>query len=607
MVWKGWAILLAVIPMHAAGTYVGAAACAKCHEGAHKTWSQSRHSKMLQPATAQGVKGDFARGRVVLRGKSYTLLQRAGAYYIRETYLTGKTQEHHIDYTLGNRRIQHYLTTLPDGRVILLPPTWDVRRKQWFHNLDIDDPEEVPGVQVQLWNKSCYSCHVSREEKNFNLEKIEYKTSWLDFGINCERCHAPGSDHAAKYATSPPAPGADSIVTQSRLDPMRNTSICAQCHSFRDIYQDGFTAGSDYYDHFLPVLDYGLPTQEDPAYWPDGRTRRFSNDAFGLWMSKCFMKGGATCLSCHAVPHNTDIDKNPQLRPDGNAICGQCHAALEKSVASHSHHAAKSAGSSCVECHMPRSVISIKAEIRDHSMTVPVPENTIRHKIPNACNYCHKEKTPQWAAAQIKQWYGHTPGEKLILRADAFTEGRNGDPDAVPKLLAILGDAGEDHLTRANAAGHLGRFSPYNARAYSALRDALADREALVRAVAVLSIRATPSQRPEVIAAVTRLLGDPVNIVRVAALVGLVSLGVRQLPGEDGERFERVKRVYEARAQLNSDDAEQQVAVGKFFYLAGDMARAKAAFQDALRLNPEYPLAQQMLQTLARQAPTPPQ
>ena len=181
----------------AAPTYVGEAVCAKCHDTS--VWGQSRHSKMVQPATEQGVRGDFARARVVLRGKPYLLEHRGSEYFITETYLTPKPQRHKVQYTLGNRRIQHYLTTLADGKVIVLPPTWDILRKQWFHNLDIGDPEEEPGVLVQVWNKQCYSCHVSREQKHFDPQQARYDTTWIDFGINCERCHGPGSAHVARY------------------------------------------------------------------------------------------------------------------------------------------------------------------------------------------------------------------------------------------------------------------------------------------------------------------------------------------------------------------------------------------------------------------------
>ncbi len=88
---------------------------------------------MLQPAKLATVKGDFARSQITLRGLTYRLRQDRGVSYVTESYLSGKEQEHRVDYTLGSRRIQHYLTTLSDGRIIVLPPSWDVSRKEWFH------------------------------------------------------------------------------------------------------------------------------------------------------------------------------------------------------------------------------------------------------------------------------------------------------------------------------------------------------------------------------------------------------------------------------------------------------------------------------------------
>ena len=574
---------------HAAPTYVGALACAKCHAETHRKWSQSRHSKMVQPATPAAVKGDFARGQVKLRDQPYGLRERDGVYYITESYLSGKPQEHRIDYTLGNRRIQHYLTTLEDGRVIVLPPSWDVLRKDWFHNLDIADPDETEGVLVQVWNKSCHSCHVSQQEKNFDTEKIQYKTAWLDFGTNCERCHGPASEHVARYSSvTPPKGPARDVVMQTRLDPARNTMVCAQCHSFRDIYKTGYSAGADYYDYFLPILEYDQPIDKDPAYWADGRTRRFSNDAFGLWQSECFLKGGATCVGCHGNGHEPEIDKNPQLRPDASALCTGCHAAIGKDVQAHTHHAPASAGSSCVDCHMPRTVYSIKAEIRDHSMSIPVPENTIRHGIPNACNICHKDRDAAWSVKQMDAWYGERSRQKLIRRADAFAQARVGNPRAIPNLLDILKEPAEGPLVRANAAGHLSRFS-YDPTVFAALQRALSDSQPLVRAVAALRLNPGPADREAAVTALTRSLADADTPVRVGAAVSLIGLGVKQLPGEDGKRFEQAKATFRARAEQNSDDAEQEFAAGRFYLLTEDPARAIRAFEASVKLDPAIP------------------
>jgi hypothetical protein len=543
---------------------------------------------MVQPATKESVQGDFKLARVKLRGADYGLRGRDGVFYITESYLTGKPQEHRVDYTLGNRRIQHYLTTLADGKVIVLPPSWDIVRKGWFHNLDIADPDEVEGVQVQIWNKMCYSCHVSQQEKNFDVEKNEYKSAWLDFGTNCERCHGPGSDHVAHYSSATTQKPVNDIVVQTRLDATRNTMICAQCHSFRDTFAKGYTAGADYYNYFLPILEYNQPRDKDPAYWADGRTRRFSNDAFGLWQSECFLKGGATCVACHSSVHEVEIEENPQLRPTANALCTRCHTVIGEAIPAHTHHAAGSAGSSCIECHMPRTVFSIKAEIRDHSMSIPVPENTIHHGIPNACNLCHNDRDADWSLKKMNAWYGDGSRQKLIRRADAFALARHGDARAIEKLLAILAAPAEGPLVRANAAGYLGQFS-IDPTVSAALERALTDSEPVVRAVAALRIQPGSADRDAAAKALVQSLGDSVTTVRIAAAASLVSLGIKQLPGEDGERFERAKELFRARAEANSDDAEQEIGAGRFYFLIGDTARAISAFRTSLRIDPESP------------------
>jgi tetratricopeptide (TPR) repeat protein len=77
--------------------------------------------------------------------------------------------------------------------------------------------------------------------------------------------------------------------------------------------------------------------------------------------------------------------------------------------------------------------------------------------------------------------------------------------------------------------------------------------------------------------------------VRIGAAVGLVSLGIHQLPGENGQRFEQAKQLFRNRADLDSDDPGQELASGKFYLLDGDPSRAIAAFRTCLKLDPTAP------------------
>lgn len=614
---KGFAFLLgftflAMFALPAPGQYsgyVGTAACSKCHVEISRHWEHSLHGEMMRPARTTTVEGDFTQGKIVLHASTYLLRQQSGNYFITESDLTGTPQEHKVEYTLGRHRVQHYLTTLADGRIIVLPPTWDNVGRKWIHDVDLGNPEEDPAVEIQTWNKTCYSCHVSGEKKNFNTEQLRYATTWQDFGVSCERCHGPGKEHVAaaraKLTNSDRVAAADksaidkSIVNPAKLDPTRSTMVCAQCHSFRDIYVDDFKPGSTYYDYFLPVMEHRLPDSNDPAYWPDGRPRWLSNEVIALWQSQCFLKGGASCVTCHSEAHDINVDHNPQLRAENGKLCLRCHTRIAARVVAHTHHGQNSAGSSCLACHMPQTVVGIAATFHDHSMSIPAPENTLRHGIPNACNLCHKDKGADWAMLQMNEWYGQQSRQVMVERADAFTGARKGDASVIPALLRILSDPSGGPILRANAAGYLAAF-PNDPEAYNAVFHSFSDPEPLVRATAAFDLRPRAAQREEVAPQLIALLHDPAATVRMSAAIALVAMGVRQLPGEDGQRFEQAKEFYHARAELNADDAHQQLAAGSFYFLAGEMDRAVNAFRASLNLDPKIPAKYVLAQALAQ-------
>jgi hypothetical protein len=237
---------------------------------------------------------------------------------------------------------------------------------------------------------------------------------------------------------------------------------------------------------------------------------------------------------------------------------------------------------------MPRNVVSIKAKIRDHGIGLPAPENTERHGIPNACNNCHQDRTPAWAAAAIDSWFPGSRRKKLLDRADIFTAARaKSGPEVVGRLIGLAANESEPPLIRANAVGYLGSF-PSDPRVAPALLRASASKEPLIRAIAMAQIgKLDPSRSASVAPFLIAALDDEVATVRMGAAFSLLSLGIQKLDGEAGARFERAKSIYVGRARTSPDHAPTQLALGKFHLQNHDLASAAAAFEASLKLDPD--------------------
>jgi hypothetical protein len=106
-------------------------------------------------------------------------------------------------------------------------------------------------------------------------------------------------------------------------------------------------------------------------------------------------------------------------RKPAAVVCLDCHtpgspngphsATLEQ----HTHHAANSAGSSCIACHMPKIAQTIgDVNVRSHTFRFVTPARTEGNKVPNACNVCHTDKTTEWSTTALKSWVERLPWRK---------------------------------------------------------------------------------------------------------------------------------------------------------------------------------------------------
>jgi hypothetical protein len=91
----------------------------------------------------------------------------------------------------------------------------------------------------------------------------------------------------------------------------------------------------------------------------------------------------------------------------GDGACLQCHPAYAdgEQLTRHTHHALKSSGSRCTNCHMSYTTWGLLGAIRSHTVDSPDVATTIATGRPNACNQCHLDRTLSWTARTLHDWY----------------------------------------------------------------------------------------------------------------------------------------------------------------------------------------------------------
>lgn len=309
-----------------------------------------------------------------------------------------------VTYTYGSKWKQRYFTRRGDD-LFVLPAQWDVQNRQWrryFPSRGSDwwtehypeDPMRRPTGPL------CDGCH----SVNYNIT-TKTVTEW---NVGCESCHGPGGTHLIE-------PINGNIVNPEKLDNVRADDVCIQCHSqgqarnnpIGDVYYDwpvGYRPGTRLSDVWM--LDPAHLGEETFTHWPEGsahKNRMQGND----WVQGQMYVKGVRCYACHDV-HGTEYEAD--VRAPGNEVCTECHTAQLQpgppgSLEYHTQHTADSKGSSCVACHMPsiaRTVSNIN--VRSHTFRFVSPADTLRYGVPNACNNCHTDETPEWAVNALETW-----------------------------------------------------------------------------------------------------------------------------------------------------------------------------------------------------------
>jgi predicted CXXCH cytochrome family protein len=376
-------------PGGSAGEYVGSETCKSCHADIYDRWKKTPMANVVRDPHQhpEAIIPDFSKP---------------------DPLLTFSKDD--IALVYGSVWKQRYFTKVGSD-YFPFPAQWDLTHKMWrpyFVENGADwwatlfPPDNFQRPTGQL----CDGCH----SVNYDIATKKL-TEW---NVGCESCHGPGGDHVKN-------PVRQTVINPARLDYVRATDTCIQCHSqgrppsnpINGKYYDwpaGFHMGLELSNFWR--LEQRKLGDTSFYYFPDGTAHKNRMQGNDFTQSLMYTRG-VTCFSCHDV-HGTA--NAAELREPSSQMCLACHGPNTQngprttSIEEHTHHKANSAGSQCIACHMPKIEQTIAdVNVHAHTFRFITPAETDAYKTPNACNSCHSDKSTAWASAALKSWTNRSP------------------------------------------------------------------------------------------------------------------------------------------------------------------------------------------------------
>ena len=446
--------------------YSGAESCRECHAENYESWSTHPHRFMNAYANESTVKGDFS-GNATIRylGGLGEFYQENGEYRMKLTR-DKITRVYVINQTIGSRFTQYYV-----GKQVLGPEPADHEFCTTDHVLPfgywMDERKWIPIVHVHPVREGVFL----NDEDEFPSDRRRDPFSEPGFApySNCNACHTTfpladlmvnrpeivaihvphrvhfcGSEYLQQYHPDVWEPGKQiaeispqelkhikSVMKQWEApDKAVNLGIsCEACHMGSKAHVEDKQKKPDFFArsphlHLEDVAEKDFGRTQININYICGRCHAGSRPEYAGGMStwnsteytdaiegSCYSQ--ATCIDCHD-PH-TGIGKTWQHTPaEDDQSCIRCHQQFtdDDAVQAHTHHESNTAGSRCMNCHMPRLNEGLQDVVRTHTIFSPTNRSMIERNHPNACNLCHPDQPIDWTLTHLKDWYGATYSEQ---------------------------------------------------------------------------------------------------------------------------------------------------------------------------------------------------
>ena len=336
--------------------YVGMDVCRGCHPGVYETYMQTGMGQSFAPATREKSAADFSPAHAIVYDTALDYYYRpywvGDTFYIMEYRLNGKDTVHllrqKVDYVVGSGQHTNSHIFNVNGYLHQAPITFYTQKGKW---------DMAPGFEQgsnsrfkRMIQLECMTCHNGLPDFASNSENKYHN---IKAGIDCERCHGPGSIHVLARQTSTPVDTSKvpdyTIVNPRRLTTELQNNVCQRCHlQGISVLNDGKT----FYD-FRPgmrlseVMNVFMPEYEGAQ-----DKMIMASHVERMKKSDCYVQSGKmSCITCHK-PH-VSVKYTP--RTQYLTACQGCHSNSGQKLCTEQQSLRTAKNDDCVTCHMPRN------------------------------------------------------------------------------------------------------------------------------------------------------------------------------------------------------------------------------------------------------------
>ena len=389
LLWLCAGVFASLLPRRAAPSYVGSAACKTCHSAIYARWQKTPMANVVRDPKEhpEAIIPDLTKPDPLVKFKKEDIALVYGSIW-KQRYFTKVGNDY---FPLGAQ--------------------WDITHQIWrayfvANNTDWWVPF-YPADNMKRPTGAAVRRLPFRELQHPDQDRHRMERRLRALPRTRRRSHRE--------------PHRGNIVNPARLNTVAAIDTCIQCHSqgqplqkpINGTYYDwpvGYEPGKNLRDFWqLEEHKIGETTFTHFADGTAHKNRMQGND----FVQSAMYSHGITCFSCHDV-HGTD--NNAQLLKPASVMCLQCHGPSSPNgphaptIEAHTQHKAGSAGNECVNCHMPKIETQLAdVNVRAHTFKFIPPSATVQNKVPNACNTCHNDKTPEWASEALRKWPGRSP------------------------------------------------------------------------------------------------------------------------------------------------------------------------------------------------------